>query len=223
MGRCWLFVLAVALLTPAVSGCTDYQDLPVELYVDEDFSELEQEAIADVVAHWNLWAGARYAYGNEIFVIVGTHDDTFNEHDYEDGRHSIYRISEPVPDEQYLQDLYSDSGGVGGYSPLGDAFLVMYKLDDHFANLREEYSRQIAEGEIEAFHVDWYVDNMNYGMVHNTTLHELGHMVGLLHINHRPAVMNSVGPNIYQGVEYLTDADLDAFCLIYDCCCDCSE
>jgi hypothetical protein len=178
---------------------------------------VEYRAGLDAVGQWNERAGGCYAYGDAVFEVVGKFDDDFNEHDYEDAYHVVYRINEPNPDVRYLQELYANTGGVGGYNTLSDGFIVMYPVDEYLAEIEPGLREDIATGVSEPYDVDQYLRDRRYGITHNYILHELGHMLGLQHYNHRPGVMNSEGGIARHGIEYLTDADLDAFCLNYDC------
>ena len=225
MDRHRLLVLTASVIALAgVPGCGEWQDLPVHLYFDTDFNDVEYQAGLDVVAEWNEWAGGRYAYGDEVFVVAGRFDDDFNVNDYEDQYHVVYRINGPGnPDVEYLQTLYADSGGVGGYNTLSDGFIVMYPVDAVLLGEWQDLQPRIEAGEINADGVREYLDERRYGIAHNYMLHEFGHMLGLIHQNSRQAVMNSNGSITYDGIEYLTDADLDAFCENYDCCCDCND
>ncbi|MFH1047595.1 MAG: hypothetical protein V1738_04800 [Patescibacteria group bacterium] len=218
MARYRLLVLIGVVWSWFAIGCTEYQKLPIQIFVDGDYGDIEHQAIVDALDQWNDWAGWRYAYGDRVFDYRGRIDDDFTEADYGDQIHVAYRISEPNPDVQYLIDLYAGRGGVGAYSPMSDMFIVMYTVDAQLLELDARLRQEIAAGEIEPMDVDAYIRDRRYGLVQNFALHEFGHMLGLMHYNHRPGVMNSDGPNIYEGIDTLSDADLDAFCLIYDCC-----
>ncbi len=46
------------------------------------------------------------------------------------------------------------------------------------------------------------------------SLHELGHFIGLPHLEHRPAIMK---PGWDDRTEHLTEGDIEAFCIAYEC------
>lgn len=213
MDRHWLLVLSLAV---AFGGCTDYQELPVSLYLDQGFLELEMRAVEDAIGEWNYLAGERYAHGDAVFEIAGQHEDTFNVADYEDDFHCVYALTEPVPDEQWLQELYEDENGVGAYSPMSDTFVIIYQVRQDIARLEAAWRERSADGELTFFEEHALLDK-HYGIVRNHTLHELGHMLGIIHFNHVEGTMNSDGLNTYDGVDHLADDDLAAFCLVYDC------
>jgi len=202
------------------SACAEWQDLPVQIYVDTRFSDLEQEGIADAVAEWNRQAGCRYAYGDVVLEIAGTVTDDFTERDYEDGVHVIYRISNPIEAEQYLQNVYGGADSTLGNATLADVILIMYNFDRFMIELEAEQCERSAQLGYDNQNLQASLDRFRFHFVRNLALHELGHLLGLLHHNDRPGVMNDDGLSFLSGSEFLTDADLDAFCLIYDCCCN---
>lgn len=217
--RIYLLIASLAVLTPG--GCGEWQELPIRLYVDSTFSEIERQAVLDAIAEWNERAGGRYAYGDAVFEVVGDIDDEFDEHDYEDGRHAVYRITRCNPDEAYLQDVhrkYEDQIGVIGYCTLGDCIDVLYDFDIFMAEYQASRELRALESG-EEIDLSGRIDALRYNYVRSLTLHELGHMIGLTHYNHRVGVMNSDGLGYFYPLEHLTDADLDAFCEVYPCRC----
>lgn len=208
MGRHRVFLLG-STLTLLVGGCGEWQQLPVELYIDSHFSETERAGILAAVDEWNYRAGGLYRHGDSVFKVVGETDDTFNEHDTEDGAHVIYRIGEPTSDEQYVQQ--QNGGWVVGNSTLGDCFLILYSFERFF-----EETYDIAPIDVEAGEIP-YVEKSRYVFIRNVALHELGHMLGLTHYAYERGVMDQRGTPFIGHEVYLEDADLVAFCEIYDC------
>ncbi len=223
MGRRRLYLLIVSLAVLLPGGCSDWQKLPIRLSFDSSIGEIERQAISDAVAEWNERAGNRYAYGNAVFEIVGDIDDTFNEHDYEDEVHAVYRITRCNDDEAYIQDCnryYENQDWTIGYCTLGDCILILYDFDIFMTEYEAQlYLRAEGRGEEDADYSD-RLDRLRYNYVRSLALHELGHMIGITHYNYREGVMDQDGLSFFSPLEHLSDADLDAFCLIYDCRCD---
>jgi hypothetical protein len=218
MARNRLHVLILTVLLLSAQGCTDYQNLPLRLYIDTDFSAVERLAIEDAIERWNDGAGRRYAHGDTVFAVSGLIDDDFDEYDYGDRIHAIYRINDDTnPDVRYLQEIYEDDNGVGAYCPMSDMFIVMYLIDDWLSLVEEKLLELIDDGRLTQYECDEYLYRLRFEMVQSLAIHEFGHMLGLLHYNHREGVMNSAGPNVFRGITDLSAADIDAFCLIYDC------
>ncbi|MEA3248893.1 MAG: hypothetical protein U9Q03_00875 [Patescibacteria group bacterium] len=223
MDRRRILILTVALAVLLPGGCGEWQKLPIPLRVDETFGGVERPAVFDAITEWNERAGGRYAYGDAVFEVVGYSDDTFNEHDYEDGEHTVYRISRCNPDEQYLQEVHREDGeriGIIGYCTLADTIDILYDFDVFMAAYEDQLYLRAEEQGIEDADFTGHLERLRYNYVRSLTLHELGHMLGLTHYNHRVGVMNSDGLGYFYPQDHLTDADLDAFCLVYDCRCN---
>jgi hypothetical protein len=193
--------------------------LPIQIYLDGNATPLGEQAMRDALTTWNDLLGPHYAHADRVFDVVGEHHDTFDRNDYEDGRRSIYLIYEPVPDEQYLQDVYREKFRLAGYCPLGDCFIVMYYIEEWLVDWEDDISVALERGVInenQAAEIQRQVDEYRYNWIFNVTLHELGHMLGLQHYDQRFGIMNTDGAPYWQ-LDRVTDADLDAFCLIYEC------
>lgn len=217
----WYRLFFLSMFVISISACAEWQVLPVQLYVDTNFSNLEQEAIADAVAEWNRQAGYRYEHGDTVLEIVGLVTDDFTEADYEDDFHIIYRLSEPSAEEQYLQEVNGGACSTLGNATLSDALLIMYNFDQFMIELEVEQRERATQLGYDDQNLQASLDRFRFNFVRNLALHELGHLLGLLHHNDRVGVMNDDGLSFLSSPEYLSDADLDAFCLIYDCHCSC--
>jgi hypothetical protein len=219
----WPRLFFLGFLLASGTACSEYQKLPIQLLVDSRFSALEQAAISAAADEWNRQAGYRYSHGDRVFVIAGVTVviGNFTLTDYEDGLHIVYRISAPTEEEQYLQEINGGQDSTLGNGTLADILLIMYNFDRFIFELEADLC---AEAEASgANNRDWaeYLNCLRYNFVRNLALHEMGHVLGLLHQSDRYGVMNEDGLSVWSGPEYLTAADLDAFCLIYDCCCHC--
>jgi len=200
----WLLVLPLAL---ASSGCA-WQDFPVHIYLESSFSDLECEAILDAADEWNEVVGSCLAEPGPLIVYEGRIEDDFNENDFGDDIHVIYRISEPGTDAEFLAE--DNDGSIAGHATLGDVVLFLYREDTRLAATEASAA---AEG-TELDTGEW-----RYRFVRNIALHEFGHLLGITHYECYTGTMNSDEPRVYdeQGYRYLNDCDRRAFCAVYDC------
>jgi len=193
-------VLMAAVIL-ASAGCTlrEFQELPVLLELDEDLSDPELSGILAAVDEWNLLAGNRLVEPGPIFTVVGTHNDDFDERDLGDGVHRIYRIGENNGDTAYLEE---ENGPLVGYGTLSDVLIFLGAYDQWTQNDDVNDS-----------------DEWRATYVFNGAHHEFGHLLGIAHYNCRFGEMNTRGDAFREPRESLAEADLDAFCIVYDCRC----
>ena len=177
--------LRVLLVTLILGACQ--QDLPLDIWVEDSATELEEAIIVSMIDEANRGYGEELL-GHPVFTYQGRHRDPngFSPEDFDDGMMVIYTLHEKSPYWQDAVDLkdgpYNHDSTVG-YGTLSDGIIFRYRLpDDHkFATV---------------------------------TLHEMGHMLGMGHL---PLDMKAVMYPRVNGVTMVSRADQKAFCGIYDC------
>lgn len=195
MSRYFLFALIFS------GGCVFSQELPIKIYLDSSFEAEDASVIKEAIATWNKQAGVRLKNPTEIFSYGGEGPAFGGAEDLNDGMHAIYKV-----------DPNKLNGVIGwapierwGYATFGDVFIFIdamrYRVADQNGKIVETRPRKPSD------------DNLVFIL----TLHELGHLLGLMHFNQVPAIMNTKLSDETDRLENLTEADLDAFCLIYEC------
>jgi len=205
-----LLPLAAALPT----GCG--RDLPLDLVIQDTWTGLELDAVEQAVAEWNAVGESRLREPGPMLRTIGRTADAFDIDDLGDEMHVIYRISEPTPD---FKELESETGEMYGYGTYGDVLIVTYLralpgfcAEESFHELypNDDYQEYIEEMTPEVFREECVKH------LRALVLHELGHFLGVAHFTHRPAVMSdSEFPD--PTIVHLTEADIEAFCIAYDC------
>jgi hypothetical protein len=205
------------------AGCTEHQNLPIPLVIDVGYSPLERLAISDAKEEWNEKGGPRFAGGDIIFDLIGVIDDEWTWSDYGDDIHVVYRVDRCSDDERFIQETMKDVRGSDnvtiGYCTAGDCVNFMSGFDIWLAEHRDQLEiRALDRGENPAEALDEdRLETLRYNYVRSLTTHELGHMLGITHFQHRIGVMDLRGLGFESPLDLLTDADLDAFCLNYPC------
>jgi hypothetical protein len=200
------------------SGCA--QDLPIEIYLDSSFSEVERQAVLDAMDEWNEALSDRLPDGGPAFVHVGYIDDDWEMADYEDGLHVVYRLDGPTPEEQWLQ--YQDNGkpwGTIGYCSDQDCTLFLYFFDGYMRCNEPGYRLLLANDGCRGECADEYLDRKRYNYTRSLAVHELGHMLVVAHFDFREGIMNTTGLSFDEPLQHVTEADVGAVCEIdqYDC------
>lgn len=181
---------SILLLSTLFCGCT--QNLPKEIWIDDRFSQ-DEEAV--LLFDMKLWEEQTeldlFTYRGRIKVF------SFRKEDLADEAHVIYKIEDKSAmgeDERRVYDgtdnLELDGGGhPSGWATPEDILIYAFRLKFHFD--------------------DFYLIGL-----HATAEHELGHFLGLGHIEYdSEAVMNpGNGPQ-----KCLKASDLVAFCSINNC------
>jgi len=205
-------------LAAVLSACG--RDLPLEIVIEDAWTGMELESIEQAIAEWNSAAGSRLSRPGPVLVVTGRTADTFHLHDLEDDQHVIYRISETTPDFLELESVTGEGRGYGTYGDVlisanHGPLLPWYCAED-------TYYQERPDGDYEAYLLEYGADRLHADCVaflRPLVLHELGHFIGLAHFENRPGIMNSgeyvTGIAVLET--HLTEADLDEFCLVYDC------
>lgn len=191
MDRCrsYLAITAVAALfaTSCLGVDTLAPELPRPIYIEAAFSDDEVVIIEASIAEWNVLS--LECLGVPALEYLGRYNDPdgFQPEDFLDDRGVVYR--EPVDGENY-------------------AFL---QSQEKFA----DYS--LIGGYATVGDVLIFVENLNTDEIfQHVALHELGHHLGLRHIeDDHEAVMYLGGVS-----RHLNDSDREAFCVVHDCHCD---
>ena len=187
-----------------LSGCLAKQNLPVHILIDESFVIEERSAIEAAINTWNDQAGARLGSKAPIFIIDGhVGMPPLSRVNLTDGLHGIY-----YADSEKFDPTPRDSSW--GYG-LHEDILVFI---DQMSWSKKDAQGKIVELDPRGTIVPWQLKG--------TLLHELGHLLGLMHFNHLPGIMND-GVIFFKFFDkinndiFLQKSDLDEFCLIYDC------
>jgi len=206
--------LTAASAAVLAAGCA--RDLPLDIFLEDAWTGLELDAVEEAIAEWNAVAETRLSEPGPVFNQAGRTADTFNLDDFQDAMHVIYRIGEPTPEYMELESKVGEMDGYGTYS---DVLLVAFKMprpwtcsEESFREMRpdDDYAEYLAGVDPAEFHENCVAD------LRAVALHELGHFIGLAHFTHRPSIMSdSEFPDTV--ITHLTDADIEAFCLVYDC------
>lgn len=186
-----LFLLSMVLFT----GCGPPQDLPIPLYFDENFSLIEKTVILGSLEEWNYLAGSLLAKKTDLFSYAGNVAPLVDVAKIDLSKHFIFGIDSTV-----ICPPTSDCSDKVGYGTLSFALLYM-------SQIQKESLLQLPDGTVT-------LDTAFYAKyIRSTAIHELGHMLGLRHFFNRPGIMDRDHGYYFD----LQPADLDAFCLIYEC------
>lgn len=193
-------LLFLALL---IMGCT--KSLPVEIHLDKTFSAEDRATILEAVAEWNDRAGPLLRDEKDIFV-VGDDAETFHGFpELDDDMHGFYHVDTKLTTPQRKE------GDIFGYTTLYDILLF------------NDYIRQIYD-DVE---IDENVlerdpnrrERIVRHIIKKVSMHELGHLLGISHYFHREGIMVPGVPKSVTTLEgpHLSEADLEVFCILYDC------
>lgn len=191
MDRARQTFLVVLLLT--TGGCA--QELPVEIWLDTAFDQEETAAIRRAVDEWNELCRHRLADPQACLAEVGRVREEFRPEAFSDDRHVVYKLA---TDSEWPRDPLDED--TAGYGTRSDVILKTHTFADS------------------PFNPYWPKSLLRYEYLlwlQHLALHELGHLLGLMHFNHRPGVMNKWDKSGYD--EHLSEADIDQFCLVYQC------
>lgn len=193
--------IPTVLISVLISGCLAKQNLPVHILIDESFVPEEHSAIEAAITTWNDQAGGRLGRNTPIFVIEERDGmPPLSVPNLTDGVHGIYYANSEKfdPTERDLS---------WGYGLHEDVLIFI----DQMSWRKKDAQGRIIEVDPRGTIIPWQLKG--------TLLHELGHLLGLMHFNHRPGIMNDGGifVKFVDGDIFLQESDLDEFCLLYDC------
>jgi len=212
----WLRVrpgLTAALLAFA-AGCA--RDLPIDIALEDSWTGLELEAVEQAIDEWNTVAGALLDPPGPVLENIGRTEDRFDIDDLQDAMHVIYRIDEATP--EYME-LESEVGEMNGYGTYSDVLIITFRLPLPWTCTEEAFHRMLPDDDYEEYlasvdPAEWKENCVAH--LRAVALHELGHFIGLAHFTNKPSVMSdSEFPDA--TITHLTEADLEAFCITYDC------
>jgi hypothetical protein len=173
---------ALPLIALVLSACRPTQPIPVTL--QDTWSDVEREHILRDLVRWERATDGRVRF---VPAPLPFHDDNgFDRADLDDGVSVIYKITGPSPDVEWL--MQASGQDLLGYNFNTDILVFWYRVQLDTAGTEP-------------------LDALD-GVV----LHELGHHVGLSHLQVHRALMNRAG-----GPSCITQYDLIAFCSLYDC------
>jgi len=186
-----------------LSGCT--QNLPVVIWIDDNFSEEEEYFILSAIQEWED------ATEKNIFHYRGRHiDNEFNIEDLGDERHVIYKIIEPTEGSRFFVDMRIAETGdethdLFGWGMHSDVLIYWY-------NLLDVYIEGVKEDRLDEAHefLMWKLEDL--------VLHELGHFLGISHNDNVESIMckNRQREN-YPDPSLVSSYDVESFCRIYNC------
>jgi len=234
MAQRWL-LLVTALLS---GGCGEL--FPKEIHVESAYDDAETAAIIEMIGEVNKLG--RELLGDDLLIYDGRYRDAdgFDLDDLGDDTDVIYEINRRDRNYDYLQMTAGDTDGdVVGYGPRSDilifAFLLPMQLSDGRFCFAPENLREYAEDlgltpdqipdvqgdEVVAVTEDFLVcrngaHTIYLPLLKNIVVHELGHYIGLGHIDDPEALMY---PHT-NGLTSFTDLDKAYFCCNYRCITD---
>ncbi len=218
-------------------------DLPRELYADDRFNAQEE---ADVVAMIDeLNKTGQELLGRDLISYRGRHVDGngWDLDDAADPYNVIYKVLREDGNYDFItsQDPPDNGGYVAGLGLYHDILIYDFTLFharqdgqnwqwcvSPFLHAKyEEAEREAeAEGETNVSHVDdWAVTAddctaagypLHSPGFRSVVLHEMGHFIGLAHLNDKEALMYPIS----NGKTSLTDLDKKALCCVYECVTD---
>lgn len=195
----WIFT---SIATSACQG-----EYSRNVVIDSSFTQDEEETITRAMETWNQVS--REYLGYDLILYAGRRHDVngFNPlEDMGDGYNMIYRFAEP--DEYYnllIAERPQNQEGAFllGYGRQHDilifTFNILKEVKSYLSDSDDESSEYLREHQV-------------------VVLHELGHWLGLQHIGEIDGYCPIMYSLIYKSTQpILTEKDIQAFCLVYDC------
>lgn len=184
MVRIGLFLVSLAL---AASGCRPTPDLPRDVYIEGRATEKDRAIIRAMIDEHNRAFGS--LRGGPVYVYKGIHDDPdgFTPLDFEDQKMVIYVFYDGNNAHERLYRQRHHGWG-GGNNTVGYGTLEDLMVMRHKLPNDQEFA--------------------------HTTLHELGHSLGL---GHQPLQKDAVMYPTNNGLTKLSIHDQRIFCQIHDC------
>ncbi len=236
MAQRWLLLVTAGL----ACACGDM--FPKEMRVEATYDDAETAAIVEMIGEVNKMG--QELLGEDLIAYKGRDGDAngFDLNDLGDGVDVIYEINVRDRNYDYLQEQAVGAGGEGsvvGYGPRSDilvfAFLLPMTTPDGGFCFSPDDIREYAEDlgidpgsvpdvqgdEIVAVTPDIRVcrpgrHTLYLPLLQNIVVHELGHYVGLGHIDDPEALMYPKA----NGLTSFTDKDKSFFCCNYRCITD---
>lgn len=213
-------------------------EFPRDIHIDDSFDYSEEAVILLAIDEIN--ALGQELLGEDLLAYAGRYADRdgFTLDDLGNDISVIYELSRPDKNYDYLMETYheDDGGYILGYGPQSDilifAFNMLHVENGQFcisSHLKAAWDKweaehpaeeESAENEGEAW--EPLVCESDTAVIYlpelqSVTLHELGHFVGLSHIeDDNKAVMYPYA----NGTVAFTDRDKQAFCCVYKCVTD---
>ncbi len=195
---------AALLLLGLLGGCG--RDLPIVVHIDNTFSAEDRTMIEESVAGWNVVALEHLRNEKQAFIIGDDIGSFTGPADLRGKINSIFRVD----DYKNFTPPSMEPGHVFGYTSIYTALL--------YPELMHETAEQWTKNGGQS------LDDENKHLLEKyffrkTALHELGHLLELIHYANQPGIMKSGYPSIIDLTvpPHLQAADIGAFCKIYDC------
>jgi hypothetical protein len=178
-------------------GCAP--NLPIEIYLDENWDEREETAILAAMNEWNN------ATGVDVFTYMGRLDTVFTEDDDNDGRIIIYKA---LNSSKFIREIEKEI--MQDYEVEAAAFTHHYEdVVVLWYYFNYDWELIVEEGLVES-------ENYYYWRLNEIALHELGHVLRFDH-NNEDSIMNiNLASNWPEPAE-VTEYDVDLFCREYEC------
>ncbi|KPJ85735.1 hypothetical protein AMJ57_01965 [Parcubacteria bacterium SG8_24] len=231
-------VLYLVILTAPLLACGPI-DFPRDIYVDDNYTADEEAGIIRMIGEVNSLG--QEVLGKDLLIYRGRYRDTdgFAVDDLDDGVSVIYRIESPDDEHyRYLADISArDYGGRGvlvGYGPRNDILIFVFNLPPQELFEARDIPAIITEippeddtgepaGQVLVLGRDEEYGPINpeakplyVPILSSVVLHEIGHFIGIAHVQDPAAVMYPIGNMTLS----FTDTDKRAFCCNQDCIID---
>lgn len=203
-------------------------EFPRVMRIDDSFDAYEEAAILKMFEEANKMG--QELIGRDLFVYGGRYRDRdgFTLDDLGDDVSVIYELNQPDENYRYLEETGEEDATPLGYGPQNDVLVFAFNMPqvdpEGFICLSPVLAAEIEK---------WRAENppeegetrdpiqvcadpsfpMYLPALQSVVLHELGHVIGLGHIDDKEALMYPYS----NGLTKFTPTDKGAFCCLYDC------
>ena len=158
---------------PAGTRSWSKSNLPLKVYFSSEFNSTERSRMKNMGAQWNAPVSSNLTLLSFPSSTVA-HQDKNSIEQYLDRRIDTHKVFEPLLDQSTLAVTVYQARNVNGKLVMEDAD-ILFNYYDH------DFSTNPSGSELD---------------LETVYLHELGHLLGLVHVTNRPSVMT---PNFSQN------------------------